>query len=74
MMVSFVVQNHFGIMGSYLLVVGFNARTTGVLFRKSFLKPVSLNVFLNFSSESGQEGIGSYLQVFNPFGVEFCVG
>jgi hypothetical protein len=45
MMVSFAIQNVFFFIWSYLLIVVLRVYAIGILFRKSFMVTMSLNLF-----------------------------
>ena len=64
--VSFALQKLFSFRRSHLLIVSLSVCAAGVIFRKWFPVPMHSSVLLTFSS------IRLYIEVFDPFGLEFC--
>ena len=69
LMVSFAVQKLFSSMSSHLSILAFVAFAFGVKSKKSLLNPVSRSLLPMSYSKSFR----SYIYVFNPFWVNFCV-
>jgi hypothetical protein len=59
-------------MKFHLLIIDINACIIRILFRKFFPVPMSSNIFYIFLVNQ-IKGIRSYVNILDPFGVEFCV-
>ncbi|ERE83670.1 hypothetical protein H671_2g6542 [Cricetulus griseus] len=75
-MVSVAVQKLLGFTSSYLLIVGFSAFANGTKFcsvQKVFSCAIKFKTIPHFLLYQVQ-CIQFYVEVFDPFGVEFCTG
>ena len=66
--VSFALQKPFSFVRPHLLIADLNACTSGVLFRRLSTVPMCSRLFYKVQC------IWFYLEIFDPLGLEFCVG
>ena len=67
---SFALQKLFSFRRFHLLIVSFSVCASGVKFRKWFPMPMRSSVLPTFSSI--RFSVVSFMEVFDPFGLEFC--
>ena len=70
---SFALQKVFRFRRSHLLIVSLSVCAAGVIFRKWFPVPMHSSVLPTFSSIRFSVADWLYVEVFDPFGLEFCV-
>ena len=68
--VSFALQKLFSFRRSHLLIVSLSVCAAGVLFRKWFPVPMRSSVLPTFSYKVQCGWL--YVEIFDPFGLEFC--
>ena len=69
---SFALQKLFSFRRSHLLIVSLSVCAAGVIFRKWFPVSMRSSVLPTFSSVYEVRCGWFYVEVFDPFGLEFC--
>ena len=69
---SFALQKLSSFMRSHLFIVSLSVCAAGVIFRKCFPVPMHSSVLPTFSSIRFSVAGWLYVEVFDPFGLDFC--